>query len=85
MFRRSYLGKTVRPEDRRVPLTWAAIPDDYDSRIRAVRQRLSLSQTQFAVLVGAARKAVVYQWESRKRCPSPLFWQRIRFLARKDP
>ena len=27
--------------------------------------------------MGAACKAVVYQWESQKRCPSPLFWQRI--------
>ena len=28
-------------------------------------------------MVGAAGKAVVYQWEARKRTPSPLFWQRI--------
>ncbi len=49
-----------------------------------MRQRLGVSQRQFAVLVGAARKAVVYQWESRKRCPSPVFWERIQFLARKD-
>jgi hypothetical protein len=36
-----------------------------------------MTLAQFATQVGAARKAVVYQWESRKRCPSPLFWRRI--------
>ena len=35
-------------------------------------------------VVGAARKAVVYQWEARKRCPSPVFWQRIDALCRTD-
>ena len=63
-FRRSYYGRTVRPDDRRAPLTWASVPDDYDAQIRA------------------ARKAVVYQWEARKRTPSPLFWQRIAALYR---
>jgi len=38
---------------------------------------LGLTQAPLAARVGAARKAVVYQWESRKRCPSPLFWERI--------
>ena len=33
-----------------------------------------------ATLVGAAQKAVVYQWEARKRTPSPLFWQRLTTL-----
>ena len=41
-----------------------------------------LSQAQLATLVGAARKAVVYQWEARKRTPSPVFWQRITALHR---
>ena len=42
-------------------------------------QRVFMQQRQagFARLVGAAGKAVVYQWEARKRTPSPLFWQRI--------
>ena len=35
---------------------------------------------QFAAMIGAAGKAVVYQWEARKRTPSPLFWQRIAAL-----
>ena len=83
-FRRSYYGRTVRPADRRAPLTWSAVPIDYDIRIRAVRRDLGLSQAQFAARVGAARKAVVYQWETRKRCPSPVFWQRIEILCRTD-
>ena len=83
-FRRSYYGRTVRPADRRAPLTWSAVPVDYDVRIRAVRRRLGLSQERFAARVGAARKAVVYQWEARKRCPSPVFWQRIDTLCRPD-
>jgi hypothetical protein len=35
--------------------------------------------------VGAAGKAVVYQWESGKRQPSPVFWLRIERLERTDP
>ena len=83
-FRRSYYGRTVRQADRRAPLTWSTVPVDYDVRIRAVRRGLGLSQAQFAARVGAARKAVVYQWEARKRYPSPVFWQRIDTLCRTD-
>ena len=32
-FRRSYYGRTVRPADRRAPLTWSTVPVDYDRRI----------------------------------------------------
>ena len=74
-FRQSYYGRTVRPADRRAPLTWTNVPDDYDLQIRALRRARGLSQAQLATLVGAARKAVVYQWEARKRMPSPVFWQ----------
>ena len=89
-FRRSYYGRMVRPDDRRMvrpddrrtPLTWASVPRDYDTQIRALRRARGLSQAQLATLVGAARKAVVYQWESRKRTPSPVFWQRITALHR---
>ena len=66
-FRRSYYGRTVRPADRREPLTWTNVPDDYDLQIRALRRARGLSQAQLATLVGAAHKAVVYQWEARKR------------------
>ena len=80
-FRQSYFGKMVRPDDRRAPLTWASVPADYDVQIRALRRARGLSQAQLATLVGAARKAVVYQWEARKRTPSPLFWQRLAVLV----
>ena len=79
-FRRSYYGRTVRPDDRRAPLTWASVPSDYDAQIRALRRARGLSQAQLATLVGAAHKAVVYQWEARKRTPSPLFWRKITAL-----
>ena len=84
-FRRVYYGRPVRPADRRKPLTWASVPDDYDAQIRVLRRERGVSQAQLAALVGAARKAVVYQWEARKRTPSPLFWQRIAALHRRLP
>ena len=58
-FRQSYYGRTVRPDDRRAPLTWASVPRDYDAQIRALRRARGLSQAQLATLVGAAHKAVV--------------------------
>ena len=84
-FRHAYYGRRVRPGDRREPPSWASVPEDYDVQIRAVRRARGLSQTQLATLVGAAHKAVVYQWEARKRTPSPLFWQRITVLHRRLP
>ena len=72
-FRRSYYGRTVRPADRRAPLTWSTVPVDYDVRIRAVRRSLGLSQARFAARVGAARKAVVYQWEAGSAVPRRCF------------
>ena len=80
-FRQSYFKRRVRPDDRRAPLTWASVPADYDVQIRALRRARGLSQAQLATLVGAARKAVVYQWEARTRTPSPLFWQRLAVLV----
>ena len=83
-FRHAYYGRQVRPPDRREPPSWASVPGDYDAQIRALRRARGLSQGQLATLVGAAHKAVVYQWEARKRCPSPVFWQRIDRLCRTD-
>ena len=79
-FRRAYYGRPVKPVDRRTPLTWASVPSDYDAQIRALRRARGLRQAQLATLVGAARKAVVYQWEAGKRTPSPVFWRRITAL-----
>ena len=81
LFRQTYYNKRVSQEDRLDPLTWARIPSDYPAQILGIRQQLGLSQTRFAALVGAARKAVVYQWETARRCPSPVFWERIQRLS----
>ncbi len=82
-FLHSHFEKAVWPKNRPAPLSRKQIPPDYGDRIRSVRRRLGLTQAQFAALVGAARKAVVYQWESRKRCPSPVFWKRIQAAMRE--
>ena len=58
-----------------------SVPVDYDQQLQRLRRRLRLTQEGLAHRVGAARKAVVYQWESRKRTPSPVFWQRIQALS----
>ena len=79
-FRRHYHGTQRRPPATPVPLTWASVPEDYDVQLKALRRHLDISQAGFARLVGAARKTVVYQWEARKRTPSPLFWQRVHEL-----
>jgi DNA-binding transcriptional regulator YiaG len=50
------------------------------ARLVGLRHRLGLSQHQLAEKVGAASKAVVYQWESGKRKPSQVFWLRIQRL-----
>ena len=53
------------------------VPGDYDKRLRHVRRRRGLTQDALARHTAAAGKAVVYQWESRKRTPSPVLWQRV--------
>lgn len=85
LYKRQYYGKKARwtprpspPQDR------PAIPIDYHRRLIKLRSRLGLSQAQLASTIGAAGKAVVYQWESRKRTPSPLFWRRILSLTGGD-
>jgi DNA-binding transcriptional regulator YiaG len=59
------------------PAPLPTVPPDYDQQLRALRRRLRLTQDALARRIGAAGKAVVYQWESRKRTPSPVFWRRI--------
>ena len=76
MHYRRFSGQEVCP----APLP--TVPSDYDQQVRALRYRLRLTQDGMARRIGAAGKAVIYQWESRKRTPSPVFWQRIRILER---
>lgn len=61
------------------------VPHDYDTRLRRLRQRLRVSQADLAARIGAAGKAVVYQWESRKRKPSPVLWERVLELEDRAP
>jgi DNA-binding transcriptional regulator YiaG len=58
-----------------------SVPPDYDKRLKHLRHTLGLTQGAFAQRIGAANKAVVYQWESRQRRPSPVFWQRVESLS----
>jgi DNA-binding transcriptional regulator YiaG len=60
--------------------TVCTIPDDYDRVLVTLRARLRLTQSTLAERIGAANKAVVYQWESRRRRPSPVFWKRVQAL-----
>jgi DNA-binding transcriptional regulator YiaG len=53
------------------------LPEDYADRIMLSRHGLRLTLAEFAARIGAANKAVVYQWESGKRKPSPVFSSRI--------
>jgi DNA-binding XRE family transcriptional regulator len=75
-YRQSYSRFAVKPT--MPPRTH--VPQDCASKLLALRRRLQLSQAELAARVGAAGKAVVYQWESGKRRPSEIFWCRIETL-----
>jgi ribosome-binding protein aMBF1 (putative translation factor) len=79
-YRRTY-GRGRR---RLVPVFRVSVPANYAAILVGLRHRIGLSQQQLAAKVGAATKAVVYQWESGKRKPSPVFWLRIERLQRSQ-
>ena len=58
------------------------VPPDYAGRVRRVRVALGCTLAALAARIGAANKAVVYQWEARKRIPSPVFWRKVVQLER---
>ena len=66
---RRFAGQTACP----APLP--VVPNDYDRQLRILRGWFRLTQGALARCIGAAGKAVVYQWKSRKRTPSPVLWQ----------
>lgn len=78
-YRRTYGRGRRRP----VAVCRVTVPANYAATLVGVRHRLGLSQQQLAAKVGAASKAVVYQWESGKRKPAPVFWLRIERLQRQ--
>ena len=81
------------PRDRKRALTWAIMPENYDEQIRTLRRARGLSQAQLATLVGAARKAVVYDLWKRPtlteqdwaRCTSSAFRRASVLPAPDDP
>jgi DNA-binding transcriptional regulator YiaG len=77
-YRRTY-GRGRR---RLVVVYRVSVPANCAATLVGLRHRLGLSQQQLAARVGAASKAVVYQWEAGKRKPSPIFWLRIERLQR---
>jgi DNA-binding transcriptional regulator YiaG len=77
-YRRSYGRGRSRP----VAVCRVTVPENYVAALVGLRLRLGLSQQQLANKLGAASKAVVYQWESGKRRPSPVFWLRVERLSR---
>ena len=79
-YRNQFYNKRARWVLRPTPPKFPVVPNDYDRHVTALRKALALSQTQLAIRIGAANKAVVYQWESRRRRPSPLLWQRLTSL-----
>jgi DNA-binding XRE family transcriptional regulator len=77
-YKRQYYGKKARWTPRPAPpVAWPDVPADYDRQLIELRSRCRFSQAQLAVAVGAAGRAVVYQWESRRRVPSPILWGKI--------
>jgi DNA-binding transcriptional regulator YiaG len=80
-YRRTY-GRGRR---RLLPVFRVSVPANYAPTLVGLRRRLGLSQQQLADKIGAASKAVVYQWESGKRKPSPVFWLRIERLKGRPP
>jgi DNA-binding transcriptional regulator YiaG len=77
-YRRSYGRGRRRP----VAVCRVTVPENYAAALVGLRLRLGISQRQLAAKLGAASKAVVYQWESGKRRPSPVFWLRVERLQR---
>jgi len=67
-----------RPNSHKIcPAPLPTVPNDYPQQLRALGRRLRLTQAGLARRIGAAGKAVIYQWESRKRTPSPVLWQQV--------
>jgi DNA-binding transcriptional regulator YiaG len=78
-FKRQYYRQTTKWNRPPRPAA-CVVPADYDRVVRVLRASLQLTQTAFAARVGAANKAVIYQWESRRRRPSPVLWTRVQSL-----
>jgi transcriptional regulator with XRE-family HTH domain len=58
------------------------VPTNFPSWLIGLRLRLRLTQADLARRIGAANKSVIYQWETRRRTPSIVFWSRVEQLTR---
>ncbi len=76
---RRFSGQAICP----APLP--SVPHDYPQQLRTLRRRLRLTQEGLARRIGAAGRAVIYQWESTKRTPLPVLWQNVLRLERGAP
>ncbi len=56
-----------------------SLPKDYPERIKRLRGRLGLTQTQLAEMLGVSF-ATVNRWENNQARPSPLAWSQIERL-----
>jgi len=56
--------------------------NDNAGRVRAVRQRLGMSQERFAAEIGVSF-STVSRWENAHNEPSALSWRAIQGLARR--
>jgi len=52
------------------------VPADYPEKIRAIRLREKLTQSQFADLIGVSY-VTVNRWENAQSQPSSSLWQKI--------
>lgn len=80
-YKRSYSRFAPKPR----PPERTSVPSDWAWKLLRVRRELGLTQARLAEQIGAAGKPVVYQWESGKRKPSPVFWKRIEQLVTSRP
>jgi DNA-binding transcriptional regulator YiaG len=74
-YRKSYSRFAAKPRPPH-----AHVPSDFAERLKRLRRDARLTQAQLALKIGAANKAVVYQWEAQLRRPSPVLWKRIEEL-----
>ena len=51
-------------------------PVDYYSRVKSIRERLGMTQVQFAARIGVSF-ATVNRWENGQTKPARLAWQQV--------
>jgi transcriptional regulator with XRE-family HTH domain len=62
-----------------IAVTNVVAPDDFADRVKTLRGRLALTQTQMAACLGVAF-ATVNRWENARARPSVLRWSQLQRL-----